>query len=423
MLTVVLVLFFVLLFIGMPIAYAMAVSGLIVLALDPALPGLVMAQKMFTAMDSFSLMAIPFFMLAGTLMEKSGITRKLVIFAQSLVGHFTGGLGHATIITGVLMAGVSGSANADTSAIASIMVPALKEEGYDDGYSCAMVSGCGALGPVIPPSIMMVIYAGVTSISIADLFLAGFIPGFMIGLGYMIMNYLYARKMHIPRTKFQGWKAVARGTLEALPALIMPFIIVGGILSGIVTATEAGVLACLYSVIYGLFCRTLNWRVLKGCVYEAVGATVNPMIIIVFAGLYGYLVTNYNMSKVILNLMSAITSSQIVVLIFISIILFVAGMFVDSNAAMLMLIPVFTPLIAQYGFDPLHFAMICILTLDMGGMSPPVGLLMYIAAGITNTPLSKVVKNIWRFIAVNYTVVILAIIFPVIVTLLPQLLG
>lgn len=423
MLTVVLVLFFVLLFIGMPIAYAMAVSGLIVLALDPALPGLVMAQKMFTAMDSFSLMAIPFFMLAGTLMEKSGITRKLVIFAQSLVGHFTGGLGHATIITGVLMAGVSGSANADTSAIASIMVPALRKEGYDDGYSCAMVSGCGALGPIIPPSIMMVIYAGVTSISIADLFLAGFIPGFMIGLGYMIMNYLYARKMHIPRTKFQGWKVVAKGTLEALPALVMPFIIVGGILSGVVTATEAGVLACLYSVIYGLFCRTLNWRVLKGCVYEAVGATVNPMIIIAFAGLYGYLVTNYNMSKVILNLMSAITSSQIVVLIFISIILFVAGMFVDSNAAMLMLIPVFTPLIAQYGFDPLHFAMICILTLDMGGMSPPVGLLMYIAAGITNTPLSKVVKNIWRFIAVNYTVVILAIIFPVIVTLLPQLLG
>ena len=329
----------------------------------------------------------------------------------------------ATIVTGVLMAGVSGSANADTAAIASILVPALKDEGYDDGYACAMVSGCGALGPVIPPSIMMVIYSGVTSIAIGALFMAGFLPGLLIGAGYMLVNWLYAKRTGIPRTKFVGWKQLCRDTLSAIPALIMPLIIIGGILSGVVTATESGVLACLYSVIYGLCCRTLNLEKFKDCVHGAVSATTNSMIIIAFAGLFGALVTNYNMSKVILSIMTSFTSSPNVVLIFVSVVLFIAGMFIDSNAAMLMLIPIFAPLISQYNFSPLHVAMVCILTLDMGGMSPPVGLLMYLSANITGTPLSKVVKSIWQFIAVNYTVTILAIFIPAIVTLLPKLAG
>lgn len=423
MLIILFALFLVLLFMGMPVAYAMSISAVITLFFDPSLPGLIIPQKMFTAMDSFSLMAIPFFMLAGSLMEQCGITKKLVDFARSLVGHFTGGLGHATIVTGVLMAGVSGSANADTAAIASILVPALKDEGYDDGYACAMVSGCGALGPVIPPSIMMVIYSGVTSIAIGALFMAGFLPGLLIGAGYMVVNWLYAKRTGIPRTKFVGWKQLCRDTLSAIPALIMPLIIIGGILSGVVTATESGVLACLYSVIYGLCCRTMSLEKFKDCVHGAVSATTNSMIIIAFAGLFGALVTNYNMSKVILSIMTSFTSSPNVVLIFVSVVLFIAGMFIDSNAAMLMLIPIFAPLISQYNFSPLHFAMVCILTLDMGGMSPPVGLLMYLSANITGTPLSKVVKSIWQFIAVNYTVTILAIFIPAIVTLLPKLAG
>ena len=423
MLALLFILFLVLLFVGMPVAYAMSLSAVVTLFMDASLPGIVIPQKLFTAMDSFSLMAIPFFMLAGTLMEKCGITKRLVDFARSLVGHFTGGLGHTTIVTGILMAGVSGSANADTAALASILVPALKEEGYDEGYSCALVSGCGALGPVIPPSIMMVIYSGVTSISIGLLFLAGFLPGLLIGLGYMLVNFFYAKKHGIPRTKFAGWGLLARDFIHAVPALVMPFIIVGGIMSGVVTATESGVLACTYSLLYGLVCRTLNKENLKECILSAVSATANSMIIIAFAGLFGQLATNYNMSKVILGIMTSFTSSPIIVMLFVSVVLFIAGMFIDSNAAMLMLIPIFAPLIGQYGFDPLYFAMICILTLDMGGLSPPVGLLMYITANITNTPLGKVVRNIWQILAVNYGVTILAIFIPAIVTLIPSLFG
>ena len=251
-------LFFLLLFIGMPVAYGMVISAVVTLFFDPSLTGIIIPQKLFTGMDSFSLMAVHFFMLAGTLMEKSGITDILVNWAKSLVGHFKGGLGHATIVTGVVMAGVSGSANADTSALASILVPIMRKDGYDDGYSCALVSSCGALGPVIPPSIMMVLYSGVTSIAIGKLFMAGIIPGLVIAIGYMIVNGVYARKAGLPKSKFVGWKALGQDTLKALPALIMPVIIIGGILSGATTATEAGVVACVYSIIYGFIRKTMN---------------------------------------------------------------------------------------------------------------------------------------------------------------------
>ena len=415
--------FFVLLLLGMPVAYCMAVAAAITLSFDPSLKAIVIPQKMMAAMDSFSLMAVPFFMLAGSLMEVSGITQRLVDFAKSLVGHFRGGLGHATIVTGVLMAGVSGSANADTTALASILVPSLKNEGYDDGYACAMVSGAGALGPVIPPSIMMVIYAGVTSISIGTMFLAGFVPGIMIGIGYMVVNYFYAKKNNIARTRFSGWKQLGINFIKAVPALVLPFIIIGGILSGVVTATESGVLACMYAFLYGLFNRKINAKSLKECLLGACNATANSMVIIAFACVFGMLATNYNMSKVILAVSTIFSGNGNLILLFVSVILFIAGMFIDSTAAMLMLIPIFAPLITTYNFSPLHFAMVCILTLDMGGLSPPVGLLIYLAANVTGTKLEKVVKYIWRFIAVNYVVVILVVFIPWLVMVIPRLAG
>ena len=412
-----------LLVIGMPVAYGMAVAAVVCLMVDPSLPGLVLAQKMFTSMDSFSLMAVPFFMLAGTLMEKSGITKILVNWARSLVGHCTGGIGDAAIVSGVVMAGVSGSANADTSALAALLVPMMREEKYDDGYACALVASAGALGPIIPPSIMMVLYSGVTSISINKLFLAGYLPGFLIAAGYMVVNYLYAKRNNIPKSKFVGFSVLMRNTFYALPALFMPCIIIFGIMLGVVTATEAGVLACTYAVIYGVMKKSLSLKVLKTCLADAIHATVNCMIVVAFAGIFGTLATNYNMSKVILNLASVFMGNKYIIMLFISVILFVAGMFIDSNAAMLMLVPVFSPLILQYGFDPIYFAMVCILTLDMGGMSPPVGLLMYIASSITDTPLAKTVKHIWSFLAVNYGVTILVIFIPAIVTFLPAMFG
>jgi len=422
-LALLLILFFVLMLIGMPVAYAMAVASVATIMLDPNMQTMVIPQKIFTSMDSFSLMAVPFFMMAGSLMEISGITQRLIDFAKSLVGHLTGGLGHASIVTGILMAGVSGSANADTSALASILVPALTKEGYEPGYSCAMVASAGALGPVIPPSIMMVIYAGVTSISIGTMFLAGFVPGLMIGIGYMIVNFLYAKRAGIERPKFAGWKQLGIDFVNAIPALVLPLIIIGGILSGVVTATESGVLACVYAALYGLVRKKLNFNNLFGCITSAINGTVNTMVIVAFACLFGMLATNYNMGKVVLSVATIFHGNGSLILLFVSIVLFIAGMFIDSTAAMLMLIPIFAPLITQYGFNPLHFAMVCILTLDMGGLSPPVGLLIYLAANITKTKLERVVRYIWRFIAVNYTVTILVILIPWLVMIIPRLAG
>lgn len=416
-------LFLILLLIGMPVAYAMSVASLIVIFCDPGMQPLVIPQKLFSAMDSFSFMAVPFFMMAGSLMEMSGITKKLIDFAKSLVAHLTGGLGHATIVTGVLMAGVSGSANADTSALASVLVPNLSKEGYDDGYSCAMVASAGALGPIIPPSVLMVIYAGITSISIGTMFLAGFVPGIMIGIGYMIVNHFYAKKAGIPRSEFAGWKNIGKSFLGALPALVLPFIIVGGILSGVVTATESGVLACAYALIYGLVTKKITFKGLYECIIGGITGTSNTMVIIAFAVLFGMLATNYNMGKVILSVATLFNGNSTLILLFVSLILFIAGMFIDSTAAMLMLVPIFAPLIQQYNFNPLHFAMVCILTLDIGGLSPPVGMLIYLAANITKTKLENVVHYIWRFISVNYAVTILVILIPWLVIIVPKLAG
>ena len=413
--------FLITLLVGMPIGYGMAVSTVVVLFTDKSLNGTFVPQKMWTALDSFSFMAVPFFMLAGTMMEKTGITAILVEWAHSLVGHLTGGLGHAAIVTGVVMAGVSGSANADTAALAAMLVPMMTEDGFEPGYSCALVASAGALGPIIPPSIMMVLYSGVCSIAIGKLFMSGMIPGLCIAAGYMIVNFLYAKTHPIRKEPFVGFKKLGHDTLVAVPALIMPVIIIGGILSGIFTATESGAIACAYCIVYGMFRKTLSIDFLKKCFMDAVHSTTTSMLIVAFACMFGALATNYNMAKIIQAAASSFSGSPELVLIFLSVILYIAGMFIDSNAVMFMLIPIFAPLIESYGYDPLYFAIVMILALVMGGLSPPVGLLMYIASSITGTDLGKVVRYIFRFIIVNYGVVILVIFVPKVALWLPSL--
>ena len=414
-------LFFLLLFIGMPVAYGMVISAVVTLFFDPSLTGIIIPQKLFTGMDSFSLMAVPFFMLAGTLMEKSGITDILVNWAKSLVGHFKGGLGHATIVTGVVMAGVSGSANADTSALASILVPIMHKDGYDDGYSCALVSSCGALGPVIPPSIMMVLYSGVTSIAIGKLFMAGIIPGLVIAIGYMIVNGVYARKAGIPKSKFVGWKALGQDTLKALPALIMPVIIIGGILSGATTATEAGVVACVYGILYGIITKNLTLKGFLQGLADSCVAAVGPMMIITYSSIFSYMLTRMNVANMISNFCVANITSEWVFLLFVLIVTTIACCFIDGMATMLMLLPVLTPVVTIMNIDFQHFALVYVMGLLTCQITPPVGNLIYVAASIQKTPVKKVVKSIIPFCVVMILVIFLCIFVPELVTWLPNL--
>lgn len=423
MLITVMAVFFFLLVLGMPIAFCMSLSAAVAVLTNAALPATIIAQKIYTAVDSVSFVAIPLFMMAGSLMNSTGITDKIIAFFKNLVGHITGGLAHTVVLTGMLMAGVSGSSVADAAAISTIMVPQLEKNGYDRGFACALVSSAGSLGPIIPPSIIMIVYSGVVSIAVGKLFMAGVIPGVILGIMMLVYCYIYAKDHGMKRGTFAGWKAVGKSFLRSFGALIMPLIIIGGIVLGICTATESGILAIIYGIIYGFATKELTVKKLWKSIEESVAGTVQPMIIISFASLLAYILTYYDMGTVVGNFMSSVTSNGTVVLFLIFVIIFIAGMFIESTAILLMLVPFFSPLIAVYGFNPIHFATVCIISLVLGGITPPVGIVMYVVSGVTQTDLKRIIAHIWPFIIIFSIGVLLVIFVPQVSTWLPGLLS
>jgi len=415
--------FAILLVLGAPITFAMAIPCAIAFIVSPNLPSLAICQKLFSACDSFSLMAMPFFMLAGGLMNEIGITSRIVKFANSLVGHIRGGLAHTTSLAGMIMAGISGSANADAAALGGLLLSPLIEAGYDEGFATGLVSTCGVLGVVIPPSILMVVYSGVSNVSISKLFMAGIIPGILCGLLYMVYASVYARIKHMPKGKFAGWKAVWSAFKGSLFALIMPIIIVGSIMAGICTATESGMIAVMYGVIYGVITKRLHLAELKKCAITAARATAMSMSMIAMACVFSYIMTRMNFPSIVTTFMGAHFASKYSTIFCIIIILVIMGMFVDSNAAMLMMVPIFAPICALYGMDTIHFSMIILLSMINGGLTPPVGLVLYIVASIENIPLKKACTAVWAFVAINIFVLILVVFIPAIVTFIPSHLG
>lgn len=419
MLILIAVIFFVLLVVGMPIAFCMAISAAFAILLNPSLPATVIAQKIYTAVDSISFIAIPLFMMAGSLMNSTGITDKIIRFFKNLVGHITGGLAHVVVLTGMLMAGVSGSSVADAAAISTIMVPQLEKNGYERGFAGALISSAGSLGPIIPPSIIMIVYSGVVSIPVGKLFMAGVIPGVILGVMMLVYSYIYAKSKGMKRGTFAGWKAVGKSFLSSLGALLMPLIIIGGIVLGICTATESGILAIIYGIIYGFLSGELTLKKLWNSITESIAGAAQPMIIISFASLLAYVLTFYDLGTVVGTVMNNFTNNGNKVLIMIFIIIFIAGMFIESTAILLMLVPFFSPLISVYGFDPIHFATVCIISLVLGGITPPVGIVMYVVSSVTHTELKSIIRHIWPFIAIFSIGVLLVIFIPQVSTWLP----
>jgi len=423
MLLILIILFVILLVAGVPLAFTFCAASFGSAIFSGDINPILLIQKLFNSMDSFTYMAIPLFLLAGNIMNQTGITKRLVEFADSLVGQFYGGLAQTTALSGMLMAGISGSANADATAIGALLLPPLREAGYDDGFRVSLVSACAVLGPIIPPSILMIVYSGVSTISVGKLFMAGIIPGITLGLSYMVYSYFYAKKHDIKRTKFSGWKNVGKCFLSSLGGLIMPIIIIGGILLGVVTATEAGILAVIYGVIYGFITKLLDFKKLKKSIEEALVATVGSILVICFATLIGYIFTQANVPILIMNSLEAISTNKYVILVIISLLLVIMGLFIDANAIILMMVPVFAPLICSLGLDPVYFAMIILLSVATGGLTPPVGLVLYIVASIESVNISKVVKKIWVFVGLMVLMVILVIFIPQLVTWIPSAIG
>ena len=413
--------FFVMLFRGVPIAICLGTTGIFWLISQPAIPDLVLATKIYGASDSFALMAIPFFMMAGQIMEQTGITEKFIEFAKSVVGHIRGGLAHTATVAGVIMAGVSGSGNADTAAIGNLMIPALVEDGYEEGYAVSIIAAAGSLGPIIPPSVMMIVFGNAAGYSVGKMFMGGVVPGLLMALGFMLLSWHYAKKHNIGGGKFGGWKNIGKTLLSTVGALVMPAIIIVGIVAGICTATEAGVVACVYGILYGVCTRKLTLKGYLKALTEACVASVGPFIIITWSNVFSYMLTRMNVARMISNFCAANIHSTYAFLFFIVIICTIAGCFIDGMATMLMLLPVLTPTVTAMGIDFQYFAMVYVVALLTCQITPPVGNLIYVAAGIRKTPVKKVVRQILPFCLVMEAVIVMMVFVPGLSCWLPKL--
>lgn len=414
--------FLVLMVMGIPIFFAMAMSSLIALLFQGELSLMIIPQRMFAMIDSFSLLAIPFFVLAGVFMETGGISARLVSFAGALVGHFRAGLCHVTVVSAMIFAGVSGSATADTSAIGAIVIPAMIKTGYKKGFVAALLASAGAIGPIIPPSLIMIVYGSMTGVSIAAMFLGGFIPGVIIGLGLMTVCYLWRSQTLMAREPRATLREAARRFVDAFWALISPVIILGGIVFGVFTPTEAGVVAAVYALLVGLFIygeirvKDIPDMLVRG----AITATI-VMSIIAAAGVFGWLLASEQMPAIVAQWMNGVTDSPALKMLLIQLFLLVLGCFVEGLAAAIILIPVLHPLALQMGLDPVHFAVVVCINIIVGGVTPPVGVLLYVSSSIAKTTLEDASRYVLPFLVVLVGVIVATAYIPSLVTFLPRL--
>lgn len=415
--------FFLALILGVPIVFSLSLAALALLwQMDMFVPELVV-QRMFDGIDSFPMMAIPFFMLAGALMDTGGISIRLVRFSNVLVGWISGGLAHVAVMASIFFAGISGSAVADTTAIGSTLIPIMIRRKFDPDFSASVVAAAGVIGPIIPPSIPMVLYGVIAGQSIGQLFLAGIIPGLMMGIGLMVMIFFFAKRRGYPCEKVDlSFSTLMRTTIEASGALVMPIIIVGGILGGVFTATEAAVVAVVYAFVIGKFVyRELTWKGLPEIIFRAGLSTGMILIIVGVANLIGFILAAEQIPLALSQWFQATFSSQAVVLLIINIALLVVGCFIDGGSAMIIFAPVLLPVVKQFGIDPVFFGVLMTVNLMIGTITPPVGLSLYIAGGIAKISLEKISRAIAPFLLLEVAVLLLITYLPDIVLFLPRL--
>ena len=411
---------------GIPILLVMGIVGLAGVLAQPTLPAALFPQKMFAMLDNFSLLALPYFILAGELISRGGISKRLVEFAEAAVGHWRGGLGHASVVSSMVFAGVSGSSVADTSAIGSILVPAMKSRGYKPGFAAALVACAGTIGAIIPPSMTMIVYGSMANVSIGGLFLGGIIPGILIGIGLMFVIAMHARHPDYPELrKTTGrfvLKTVARAAVLVWPALLAPVLVLGGILGGVFTATEAGVVACFYSFIIGFFVyRTVKLRDLPEIFIQAGVTTALVSGIIGVAGAFGWLLSYLNFNDVVLDGISAIAGTRIAVLLILMVVMLVLTMFVDSMAILIILIPVAVVIGRKFGIDEFHLGLLMVMATQIGSTTPPVAVLLFVATSIAGCTYNETVRYCWTFIAAEVAVLLLVVFVPELASWIPQL--
>ena len=419
-------LFLTLLLIGLPVFFCLlAAPGLLLWLNGQEREITLLYRNLYNGMDSFPLMAIPFFMLAGELMNRGGITTRLVEFAQALMGHLRGGLAHVNILSSMLFAGLSGSAVADTSALGSMLIPAMEKQGYTRRFAAAVTAASSVIGPIIPPSGIMIIYAYVMGESVAALFLAGILPGIMVGVGLMLVTKLLADRHDLPAaTARASWPERGRASLKAFFPLLTPVIIMGGILGGVFTPTEAAAVAVAYALFIGIFVlRSLRLADLPDVFGRAAATSAVVLLLVGAAMAFKTVVSLAHAPETLAAFVLSLSDNPLTLLFLINLLLFCVGMFLDAGPAIIILGPILAPIFTDLGIDPIHFAMIMSVNLTVGLATPPMGLVLFVASSVSGERVEAISKAILPFLAVEVIVIGLITYVPAISMLIPRLTG
>ncbi len=412
--------------IGVSIPYAIGITSLVVMTIQAGIGGIpfgTIAQKMVSGVNSFTLLAIPFFLLAGELMNTGSITQRIFKFANALVGWLPGGLGHTNILASIIFAGMSGSAVADAAGLGTIEVKAMEDAGFDTDFSAAVTAASSTIGPIIPPSIPLIVFGVAGSVSISKLLIAGLVPGIAMGIALMLMVVWFSHKRNYPRRTFPKWAETWSLFKEAFWPILTPVILIGGILTGVFTPTEAAAVAALYAFILNFFVyKEMDLKDLARVCKKTIRQTAAIMLIVAASTLYGYLLIKTNIPNILMEQMFAFSSNKYVVLLLINLFLLVVGCFMESNSAIIILTPIMMPMALKLGIDPVHLGLVMVLNLMIGLLTPPVGMCLYATARVAHISFDRMVRAVLPFYIPLFAVLILITLVPQIVTWLPDML-
>ncbi len=418
--------FLILISIRVPVAWALGISSLLTLMVSvdtfPAVTTI--AQRLVTGLDSFSILAIPFFILAGHIMNKGGIAERLIAFAKSLVGALPGGLAHVNIVAAMLFGAIAGSAGAAAAAIGGFMSEKMEESGYDKGFGVAVNVTSATTGLIIPPSNIFIIYSVASGgVSIGALFLAGYLPGIITGIFLMIVAYIWARKKGYPTADRSSFKMILNTFLDALPSLFLLIVVIGGIVAGIFTATEASSVAVIYCLVLAMIYKEISIKDIRPILVESSSTIAIVMLLIAVSIAMSWVLSYENIPQAVTQALLSLSDNKIMVIILINIILLIVGIFMDMTPAVLIFTPIFLPVVMELGIDPVHFGIIMVLNLCIGLCTPPVGAVLFIGVGVAKTTIQKVVRPLLPLFLAMILALVLVSIFPELSLWLPSLFG
>lgn len=412
--------FFLLLIAGVPIAFCLFSSSIIYMLIYD-LPIQMAAAKLVAGPDSFPLLAIAFFVLAGAIMNSGGITKRIFSFAEHLVGHLTGGLGHANVLASIIFSGMSGSAAADVGGLGAIELQAMRESGYSEDFSLAVTGGSSIIGPIIPPSIPAVVFGVASGVSIGRLFVAGIIPGFLMAAAMSVLIYFQCRGYDHLKRKRAGIGEIARAFKVSFFPLLTPVIIMGGIIGGVFTPTEAAIIAVFYALILGFAYKAISLRDLPRFLVETLNTTIGILFIIASASLFAWVLTISQFPQSFALTFMGLVSNKYVALILLNLFLLIVGCFMETTPAQMILVPILLPIFVSLGVDPVHFGIIMILNLMIGLMTPPLGLVLYVLSSVSKVPIERLSKTVLPYVIVIGIVLLFVTYIPQIVLFLPNL--